>query len=81
MSKLQPVPLGVAFGILWAVYIFLGGIIAMSGWGLGLVQAFSSLYLGYGPSIIGAIIGAIWGFVDGLVAGVVIAWIYNLLAA
>lgn len=52
----------------------------MFGWGVGLVDAISSLYIGYGPSIVGAIIGAIWGFVDGYIAGVVIAWLYNKIA-
>ena len=80
MSRLQPVPLGVAVGVLWAISVFVAGIIAMTGWSLGLVQTLGTLYIGYGPSLLGAIIGALWGFVDGLIAGVVVAWIYNFLA-
>jgi hypothetical protein len=80
MSKLQPVPLGVAVGILWAIYVFFIGIAAMFGWGNALVTALASLYLGYSASIVGAIIGAIWAFVDGLVAGVIVAWLYNMMA-
>jgi len=45
-----------------------------------LVDAISSLYIGYRPSILGAIIGAMLGFVDGYITGVVIAWLYNRLA-
>jgi hypothetical protein len=80
MNKIQPVPLGVAVGILWAVYVFFVGITAMFGWGNALVIALASLYLGYSASIVGAIIGAIWAFVDGLVAGVIVAWLYNMMA-
>jgi len=80
MNRLSPNALGVAAGILWAAYVLSVGITAMFGWGVALVDAISSLYLGYGPSIPGAIIGAVWGFVDGYIAGVVIAWLYNKLA-
>lgn len=72
--------LGVAIGVLWAAYIFFCGITAMFGWGVALVDTISSLYIGYGPSIIGALVGAAWGFVDGYIAGIVIAWIYNKLS-
>ena len=80
MNTCKPVPLGVAIGVLWAVYVFVIGITAMFGWGTAIVQTLASLYIGYGPSIGGAIIGAIWGFVDGFIAGVVIAWLYNRMA-
>jgi hypothetical protein len=80
MNKFSPNALGIAVGVLWATYVFFCGITAMFGWGIALVDAISSLYVGYGPSIIGAIIGAVWGFIDGYVAGVVIAWLYNMLA-
>ena len=80
MNKLQPVPLGVAVGVLWAIYVFCVGITAMFNWGTGLVAALGSLYIGYDASILGAVIGAIWAFVDGLVAGVIVAWIYNMVA-
>ena len=80
MNKLQPVPLGLAVGILWAVSVFILGLTAMGNWGGGIVAALGTLYIGYGPSIVGAIIGAIWAFVDGLVAGVIVAWLYNMLA-
>ena len=80
MNKLSPNALGVAAGVLWAAYAFLCGIIAMFGWGVALVDALSSLYIGYGPSIPGAFLGAVWGFIDGYIAGFVIAWLYNKLS-
>jgi len=80
MNRCQPLALGIAIGVLWAIYVLFVGIVAMFGWGVALVEALSSLYIGYAASIIGAIIGAIWGFVDGFIAGVVTAWIYNMVA-
>jgi len=80
MNKCSVNALGVAIGVLWAAYVFLCGITAMFDWGTALVAALSSLYIGYGPSIMGAVIGAVWGFIDGYIAGVVIAWIYNAVA-
>jgi len=79
-SKLQPLALGIAIGVLWAIYVFVAGIFAMSGWGVALVTALASFYIGYGASIVGAIVGAVWAFIDGFVAGFIIAWIYNRVA-
>jgi hypothetical protein len=80
MNRLSPNALGIAIGILWAAYVLFCGIAAMFGWGVALVDALGTLYIGYGASIVGAVIGAVWGFVDGYIAGFVIAWIYNRLA-
>lgn len=80
MTRLQPLALGVAFGVLWALYGRVLRIVAMFGWGIGMAAALASLYLGYGPSIPGALIGALWAVLDGMVAGVVIAWAYNRVA-
>ncbi len=79
MNKLSPQALGVALGTLWAAYVFLCGLIAAFGWGTELVHTLASLYLGYDPTLLGALVGAVWGFVDGYIAGVVVAWIYNRL--
>ena len=80
MQKCQPVALGVAIGVLWAIYVFLAGIMAMYGWATDLVNAFGSLYIGYEASVVGAIVGAVWAFVDGFIGGYIIAWVYNKVA-
>jgi hypothetical protein len=79
-SKLQPLALGIAIGVLWAGSVFFAGIVAMFDWGNAFVETLASFYLGYNASIAGAFIGAIWAVIDGFVAGAVIAWIYNLVA-
>ncbi|HUY69359.1 MAG TPA: bacteriophage holin [Alphaproteobacteria bacterium] len=80
MNKCQPLALGVAIGVVWALYVLGAGLCAMWGWGVDLVNVLGSLYVGYKASIPGAIIGGVWAFADGFVAGVVIAWVYNKVA-
>lgn len=79
-DKIQPIPLGIAVGALWAIYVFCLGIVAMFNWGNAMVDMLAALYIGYGASVVGAIVGAIWAFVDGFVAGFIVAWIYNKIA-
>ena len=72
------VSFGLALGLTWALLVFaLGLVAAFLGWGIGIAIALSTLYVGYGPTLIGSIAGAVWAFVSGLVAGVLIAWFYN----
>jgi len=54
MNKCQPVPLGIAVGVLWAIYVFCLGIVAMFNWGVPMVDMLASLYIGYAASILGA---------------------------
>lgn len=70
---------GVAIGIgaAWAFMIFFAGIASIFNWGLGFVTAMSSVYIGYGPSILGTLIGTFWGFIDGAIFGIIFAAIYN----
>jgi len=77
-ATLGVVSVGLAIGVTSAVAVFfLGLMAAFFGWGVPVAVALSSLYIGYGPSFVGAIAGAVWAFVDGLIAGVLIAWFYN----
>ena len=81
MSEIQPLPFGVAIGVVWGVGVLLAGLMAMTGYGAIFVNALGSVYLGYGASIVGALIGAVWALIDGLVAGALIAWVYNRVAS
>jgi len=53
---------------------------SMFGWGTGVVEMMSSIYLGFAPSVLGGIIGAVWGFIDGAIGGAIIALVYNAVA-
>lgn len=79
-ATLGVISLGLAIGITWGAGVFLLAVVAaLFGWGVNLAAVLSSLYVGYGPTFIGAISGAVWGFVDGFIGGVVVAWLYNRL--
>ncbi|MDO8468670.1 MAG: bacteriophage holin [Candidatus Peribacter sp.] len=68
-------------GIFWAASLILIAALTMkAGLGLSFVNMVSEVYLGYGPTPVGAVIGAVWGFLDGLVCGAIFAWLYNKIA-
>lgn len=66
-----------AGGVLWGACIFLLGLVAMTGWGAGVVDALGSLYLGFEAGVLGACIGLLWAFVDGVIGCALFAWLYN----
>lgn len=77
-QRIDVISLGMAIGITSGLLVFLLGLAAsMLGWGIGLAQALSSVFIGFGPTLVGSIAGAVWGFVDGLVAGMLIGCFYN----
>ena len=54
MNKLNVKALGLTLGIVWAIGIFLMGLASMfTNWGLNFVTLIGSLYIGYGPSLVG----------------------------
>ena len=77
-ATLGVVSFGLAVGLTWAIFVFVLGLVAaLLDWGVGIAIALSTLYVGYGPTLIGSIAGAVWAFVSGLVTGILIAWFYN----
>jgi hypothetical protein len=78
--KIQVTSFGIAFGIVYAVVFFLYGLLAaLFGWGTAMAEMVGSFYVGFGPTVGGALIGAVWGFVVGFVFFALGAWLYNLL--
>ena len=74
LGRLGVMSFGVACGITLAIAVFLLAIAtALFGWGIGVVQVLSTLYIGYEPSFVGAVSGAVWAFVDGFIGGAVLA--------
>jgi hypothetical protein len=81
MAKLDIKAFGLSMGIVWGLAMLsLGLINTGSRWGSGIVEAMSTLYIGYKPTVLGSVIGGIWGFFDAGIGGVVVAWLYNKLA-
>jgi len=77
-ARLGVISFGLAMGVTAGFFVFVLGIVAgLSGWGMFVVEALSSVFIGYAPNLVGSIAGAVWAFVDGLVAGVMVSWLYN----
>lgn len=77
-KTLGVISFGLAVGVTAAISTFVLGIMASAfGWGVNLAVALSSIFLGFGPTFVGAIAGAVWAFVDGFIVGLLIAWFYN----
>lgn len=78
--KLDTVKFGTAFGIIYAVIFFLYGLAAaFFGVGKEMMEMIGKFYVGFGPSISGALAGAVWGMIIGFVFFGLGAWIYNRL--
>lgn len=81
-ARIDAVRLGLAFGIVWGLGLFAAALLAWTvGYGEQFVEASSSVWLGYAPTVAGAFMGLLWGFIDGFIVGVLVAWLYNRLAA
>jgi len=50
------------------------------GYGTDIVSLIGTVYIGYAPTIAGAIIGAVWAFIDAIIGCYIFVWIYNKLA-
>jgi hypothetical protein len=75
--KLRVRALGLAVGIVWALYVFITTLwLIWFGEGAGFTLL-KNIYPGYSTTYVGAFVGLIWGFVDGFIAGVLVAWLYN----
>jgi hypothetical protein len=78
--RIDPGRFGIAFGVVYAVVFFLYGLLAaLFGWGAALAEVIGSFYVGFGPTLLGALVGAVWGFVIGFVFFALGAWLYNRL--
>lgn len=80
MKKLDVKSFALAWGVSFGLYGLFLGWAAMFGWGTGIVDAVSSLYIGFAPTFVGGIIGGVWAFFDGAIGGLIIALAYNAFA-
>lgn len=80
-TRLSPLAFGLSLGVVWGACVLIMGLLAhYLSYGTEFVGAMKVVYIGYEPSILGAVIGSAFGFVDALVIGAVIAWLYNIFA-
>jgi len=80
--KLNLKALTLTAGILWALAVFLVGVLNLiwSGYGVAFLQLIASIYPGYhATSSVGdLIVGTLYALVDGAICGLVFGWLYNL---
>ena len=77
ISKLCPVSLGLAFGILKGLSLMILALAGTYGYGLEMIQHISSMLHGYGPSFVGGLWGGLWGLICGFIFGALLALIYD----
>ncbi len=72
---LDPLALGLAVGLTWAVAVAALGVASRFGWGEGWRDLLADVYLGYERH---TAIGVAWGLVDGFAGGYLVAWLYDV---
>lgn len=78
-SRLSPLALGLASGILWGVIFFILVLLGSYFAGAPLVKM-GTLYVNQGPSLLTCILIGIIAFVKAFIFGFILAWLYNLFA-
>lgn len=77
-NKLCPKALGLSLGVMWGLSVLIMGLLAHHFmYGAHVVQAVGTLYIGYGPSLLGSFIGGLIGFANAFISGYLLAWFYN----
>ena len=73
--------LALTSGILWALALFLTGVINLiwPGYGNAFLKMMASIYPGYhaAGSIGDLIVGTLYALLDGVICGLVFGWLYN----
>jgi hypothetical protein len=78
-SRISPVSLGLALGLLWGLSVFGVGLLAyLYSYGQPFVTAVGNVYVGYVPSLKGSALGGILAFLNAFVTGFLIALFYNM---
>jgi ABC-type nitrate/sulfonate/bicarbonate transport system permease component len=81
--KLSLKALALAAGILWALALFLTGVMNLiwPAYGEAFLKMMASVYPGYhaARSIGDLIVGTLYAFFDGAICGLVFGWLYNSL--
>ena len=78
-ARLNPVGVGIGFGIIGALFVSLTTVAAIFGYFPMTASFLMDIYgyFGYSISVLGIVLGAIYGFVDCFIIGALFAVIYN----
>lgn len=77
-QKLDVPAFAVACGLTWGLGLLVLGLMAwLADWATPLVRVLGSLYIGFGPTLVGSLIGSAWALIDGLIYGALLALFYN----
>ncbi len=80
--KLSLRALALTSGIVWALALFMTGLINLiwRGYGDAFLKMMASIYPGYhaSGSIGDLIVGTLYALLDGVICGLVFGWLYNL---
>jgi hypothetical protein len=81
--RLQVIRFGCAVSTVWALAVFLAGVVNLlfAGYGAAFLQLIDSIYPGYNYGqwgIGGVLIATLYAAIDAWIMGVLIAWLYNL---
>ncbi len=79
-GKLNPLKLGLAAGIMWALVLFCMTWVSMyTGYGMFWLSQWMDIYPGFELSMVGSFVGLVYGFIDGFVCLFIFGWLYNLM--
>ena len=79
-SKIHPVALGLAVGVISGLSTFFMGLIALAFYtGKPLVAMVGTMYVTFNPSLFNSFLGALVVFVNAFIGGYIAVWLYNLL--
>ena len=78
--KIHALKFGFACSMFWFVSVLLIGLAStFFDYATAFVTLFSSIYIGFGPTLLGTCIGAGWALVDGFLCGWILSSLYNYL--
>jgi hypothetical protein len=66
---------GLSVGIIWGLWCFFAGILFHGD--VTMVGKMGTLYVGYGPTLMGSLIGGLWGLLHGFIFAFLVALLYN----
>ncbi len=79
-SKIHPVALGLAVGVVSGLSTFFMGLLALAFYtGKPLVAMVGTMYVTFNPSLFNSVLGALAVFVNAFIGGYIAVWVYNLL--